>query len=244
MTYDVGLIIDGLILVFLGVTIFYAARLSLFMKSFRESRVAIQSLIRDLSITIDKAENSIGSLKKEAVQVERSVLEVLSESKFIADELKFMNSAGDNLAGRLEKLADRNKELVDLMSKSGGIGHMVFDGEVAPRSSKTNPVKPKKKIIEEELFEIDDFALDADEDDEYDFHALEDGAYEEKKRPSVNTESKSKVRSFAIFDKEFVLSDDGDDQDDLEIDDDCFRSKAERDLYEALQRKKRVSEIS
>lgn len=240
MTYDVGIIIDGLILVFLAVTIFYAARLSLFMKSFRDSRAAIQSLIRDLSITIDKAEKSIGTLKKEAVDVERSVLEVLSESKFIADELKFMNSAGDNLAERLGKLADRNKELVDLMVKSGGIGHMTFEGEPVAKAPKIN-----KKPVQEKPFEIDDFDDHLDDDDEYDFQALEDGAYIEPKKQSIDTTAKSKVRSFAIFDKEFVLNDDFDeDQDDLELDDRNFRSKAEQDLYEALLRKKRVSENS
>lgn len=240
MSYDVGIILDGVILVFLAVTIFYAARLSLFMKSFRESRSAIQSLIGDLSVTIDKAEKSIATLKIEAIDAEGIVLESLKEAKFIADELKFMNSAGDNLAGRLEKLADRNKELVDVMTKSGGIGHMRFE---------TEPVIPatpeqKKKNLPEKPFEIDDFDMSLDEDDEYDFQALEDGAYVEKETATIDTKSKSKVRSFAIFDKEFHLSDEMDDQDDFELDDQNFRSKAEQDLYEALQRKKRVSEIS
>lgn len=242
MSYDIGLILDGIILVFLAVTIFYAARLTLFMKSFRESRAAIQSLIRDLSVTIDKAEQSIISLKGDAVDVESSISGVLNESKFIADELKFMNSAGDNLAARLEKLADRNKELVDLMVKSGGIGHMTFEGEPIPKSPKT-----KKKVVKEELFEIEDFDFDEglDEDDERDFQALEDGAYiETEDTPLVNTDSKSKVRSFAIFDKEFSLPEETDLQDDEDFDDESFRSKAEQDLYEALQRKKRVSETT
>ncbi len=240
MNYDVGFILDGIILIFLAVTIFYAARLSLFMKSFRESRSAIQSLIRDLSLTIDKAEKSIATLKIEAIDAEGIVLESLKEAKFIAEELKFMNSAGDNLAGRLEKLADRNKELVDVMTKSGGIGHMRFEGEpVMPVSNKV-----KKNIVADKPFEIDDFDMSLDEDDENDFQALEDGAYVEKETASIDTKSKSKVRSFAIFDKEFDMSDELEDQDDFDLDDQNFRSKAEQDLYEALQRKKRVSEIS
>lgn len=241
MSYDVSLILDGIILVFLAVTIFYAARLSLFMKSFRDSRSAIQSLIRDLSVTIDKAERSIETLKVDAIDAEGSVLEVLKEAQFIADELKFMNSAGDNLAERLEKLADRNKELVDIMTKSGGIGHMKFDGGAEERTAKSH--KKEKVKAEAKPFEIDDFDLTLDEDDERDFQALEDGAYSEDV-VSIDTKSKSKVRSFAIFDKEFVVSDELDEQDDFELDDQNFSSKAEQDLYEALQRKKRVSEIS
>lgn len=242
MSYDIGLIIDGLILVFLAVTIFYAARLTLFMKSFRESREALQLLIRDLNNIIQKSEIAITTMKREATQIETEAVETLREAKFIADELKFMNSAGDNLAERLGKLADRNKELVDLMVKSGGIGHMTFEGEPLPKAPKI-----KKKIAQEKPFEIDDFDFDdnLDEDDEYDFQALEDGAYIAPKKPSIDTTAKSKVRSFAIFDKEFILNDDFDeDQDDLELDDRNFRSKAEQDLYEALLRKKRVSENS
>lgn len=242
MSYDVGLIIDGLILVFLAVTIFYAARLTLFMKSFRESREALQLLIRDLTGIIQKSEMAIATMKSEATQIETEAVEVLKEAKFIADELKFMNSAGDNLAERLGKLADRNKELVDIMVKSGGIGHMTFEGAPVVKSPKL-----KKKVVQEKPFEIDDFDFDEnlDEDDERDFQALEDGAYIESEKPSIDTNSKSKVRSFAIFDKEFVLDDDLDDeQNDAEFDDQNFRSQAEQDLYEALQRKKRVSEIS
>jgi hypothetical protein len=241
MNYDVGLIIDGLILVFLAVTIFYAARLTLFMKSFRESREALQFLIRDLTNIIQKSEMAISTMKREATEIETETVEVLKEAKFIADELKFMNSAGDNLAERLGKLADRNKELVDLMVKSGGIGHMTFEGEPIAK-----PQKVRKKTVQEKPFEIDDFDFDEnlDEDDERDFQALEDGAYSEAKAPSIDTQSQSKVRSFAIFDKEFVLNENLEEQDDIELDDKNFRSKAEQDLYEALKRKKRVSENS
>lgn len=246
MTYDIGLIIDGLILVFLVVTIFYAARLTLFMKSFRESREALHHLIRDLTSIIQTSENAIATMKREATEIENQAVETLREAKFIADELKFMNSAGDNLAERLGKLADRNKELVDIMVKSGGIGHMTFEGEPAQKASKL-----KKKAIQEKPFEIDDFDFDEnlDEDDERDFQALEDGAYTENSKPSIDTASKSKVRSFAIFDKEFVLNDDLDEQDDFALEEDNFsdsgfKSKAEQDLYEALQRKKRTSELT
>jgi len=247
VTYDIGLIIDGLILVFLVVTIFYAARLTLFMKSFRESREALQHLIRDLTSIIQTSENAIATMKREATEIESEAVETLREAKFIADELKFMNSAGDNLAERLGKLADRNKELVDIMVKSGGIGHMIFEGEPAPKAPKIK----KKKMVDEKPFEIDDFDFDEnlDEDDERDFQALEDGAYTENSKPSIDTTSKSKVRSFAIFDKEFVLDDDLNDQDDFALEEDNFadsgfKSKAEQDLYEALQRKKRTSELT
>ncbi|HPF78310.1 MAG TPA: DUF6468 domain-containing protein [Alphaproteobacteria bacterium] len=248
MTYDIGFILDGLILVFLSVTIFYAARLSLFLKSFREGKNGIQLLIRDLSLTVDKAEESVQTMKQHALQTEQELREIIHEAKFLSDELRFMNQTGDSLADRLEKLADRNRELVDLMENAGGIGTqkiMPFDPAKAVQPKKQSRRDEREEYSDEDIFEISDF--DVDMDDEHDFMALSDGAYREEDIPShkskVNTESKSKVRSFAIFDKDFVSEDD-DTNGHFEDKQSKFHSRAEQDLYEALQRKKRVSEIS
>ena len=239
MTYDMSLVLDGLILVFLSVTIFYAARLSLFMKSFREGRDGMQILIRDLSVTIDKAEASIQTMKVHAQETELELREIVNEAKFLSDELRFMNETGDSLAGRLEKLADRNRELVDLMENAGGIGTqkiMPFD----PSQDRQKQRKIEEPI--EDSFEIDDFEID--EDDENDFMALSDGTYDETEshKPKVDTEAKSKVRSFAIFDRDYASEEDSDVEE--QESSKKFHSRAEQDLYEALQRKKRVSEIS
>ena len=240
MSYDIGFILDGLILIFLSVTIFYAARLSLFMKYFRDGREGMKILIRDLSVTIDKAEQSIETMKAYALQNEQEMREIINESKFLSDELRFMNETGDSLANRLEKLADRNRELVDLMENAGGIGTQ----RITPfEPSRQAPPKKQVESYDDDPFEIHDFEID--DDDERDFLALSDGAYREEEayKSKVDTEAKSKVRSFAIFDREFM-----DDEDDVEESANSksshLHSRAEQDLYEALQRKKRVSEIS
>ena len=275
MSYDVGLLLDGLILVFLSVTIFYAARLSLFLKSFREGRDGMQLLIRDLSDTVDKADQSIQTMKVHAQETEAELTSIINEAKFLSDELRFMNETGDSLADRLEKLANRNRELVDLMENAGGIGTpKLGDESKAPEKqdpwqttkSVKDDIKSRLKSIAHELtsddddddgFEINDF--DINEDDEYDFHALDDGAYreEEAHRATVNTEAKSKVRSFAIFDRDYSEGQENLIKDDLALneqddsEEEQFHSRAEQDLYEALQRRKnmtsgkhRVSETS
>ena len=296
MAYDITILLDGLILVFLCVTIFYAARLSLFMKSFREGRSEMERLIKDLSKTSDKAEAAIGIMKQNAKLTEEEIRDVINEAKFLSDELRFMNETGDSLADRLEKLADRNRELVDLMENSGGIGTQRIEPYQPSTSTKTELKSDKAKQDRSkqdkarqgkvsppfitESFEIDDIDLDAfdmDDDDEFDFQALADGAYrqdeaedalssqsiaadetrleQEPERKSfhqslVDTEAKSKVRSFAIFDREYEDDDDDElmtavENDDFEDDvfeakgDKKFHSRAEQDLYEALQRKKR-----
>ncbi|MCI5060257.1 MAG: DUF6468 domain-containing protein [Alphaproteobacteria bacterium] len=258
MSYDISILIDGLILVFLSVTIFYAARLSLFLKSFREGKEGIQLLIRDLNAAIDKSQQAIGGMKKDVANHAEALEEVINEAKFLSDELRFMNESGDSLADRLGKLADRNRELVDLIENAGGLGH---DAVAMADVQKSLP-KAEQKISGrvssdgiDDIFEISDF--DIDEDDEKDFWALSDGTYRAEQKPiSPSSPSPKTSAGFTIFDKELMevaekeleeayfsiqandVPDDG-----LE-----FTSQAERDLYEALQRKKRskrqVSELS
>ncbi len=272
MSYDVGFIIDGLILIFLAVTIFYAARLSLFLKSFRAGREGMQILIRDLSITIDKAESSIHVMKENANVTALELQEVINESKFLSDELRFMNETGDGLATRLEKLASRNRELVDLMENAGGIGTQKIYAEETRHEQVAKAAKEKanKKIRgrdaarsnaqkgfvrDRDSFEINDFEIDdleVDKDDETDFLALgDDGTYREDlvseraaHQSQIDTKAKSKVRSFAIFDREHMDDDVENEKAEQLREGERFNSRAEQDLYEALQRKKRVSELS
>lgn len=253
MGYDVSLLLDGLILVFLGVTIYYAARLSIFLKTFRENKNGMKLLIRDLTVTIQKSEQAIETMKKQAVEAEKDIREIVKEARFLSDELRFMNETGDGLADRLEKLADRNRELVDLMEKSGGIGPQRI---IPERAAATRPApKPQKQKEESAIFEIEDFDIDEydmEEDDERDFAALEDGAYREAEaayqsshQSKVNTDSKSKVRSFAIFDRDFAEDEEEPSKaNDAPAMEQSLKSRAEQDLYEALQRKKRIRETS
>lgn len=257
MSPQIALVLDGLILVFLCVTIFYAARLSLFLKTFREGKEGMQVLIRDLTATIAKAESAIGHSKKEMTEAETELRNMINEAKFLSDELKYMTEGGNGLADRLEKLADRNRELVDLMERSGGIGAQTitpFD----PAKESSTPEIPEKPYREKD-FDITDISLDdeLDIDDELDFQALDDGAYrasedlEQAHKSPVDTNAKSKVRSFAIFDRDIAemeligeIEEKIGQKINQEIDDHSseFYSKAEQDLYEALQKRKKMKE--
>lgn len=118
---DIGNIIDIVILFFLVVTIFYAWRLSTYMKIFRDSRKDMESLLFKLDADIARAEKSVLGMRNAAENAGMKLNETVKESKFLADELKFMNEAGDNLASRLEKLAEKNRALVDQLESAGGI---------------------------------------------------------------------------------------------------------------------------
>ncbi len=122
MSMDAGQILDAVILILLCVTIFYAARLSMFMNNFRDSKAEFDVLMDNLGRNIQRAEQAIATMRTLAATSGGELQTVVNDAKFLADELRFMNDAGDNLATRLEKLAERNRELIDLLENAGGIG--------------------------------------------------------------------------------------------------------------------------
>lgn len=230
---SITLLLDIIILVFLAGTIFYAARLMHYFKSFKQEKESIIGLMSNLSVTIEKAQESIGTMKQSASQTADDMHSIMSTAKSTIDELAFMNSSGDKLADRLEKLADRNKELMTLMEKSGGIGHLELE----------QPAKKRPKSVPKDEFEIQDidvsFDMELDEDDENDFQALENGAYEANRSPKPHNQK------FNIFDREFIQPIQDSDKPAAQTNTQAkpqnaqkFSSKAEQDLYEALQRKK------
>lgn len=115
-------IIDIVILVFLGITIFYAWRLSTYMRVFRDSRREMESLLKNLDGHIARAEKSVLGMRNAAESAGHDLQEIIKDSRFLADELNFMNEAGDSLANRLEKLAEKNRQLVEKLEAQGGTG--------------------------------------------------------------------------------------------------------------------------
>ncbi len=126
---SVGLLsitIDILIMIGLGVTIFFAFRLSKSLNSFKEQRQAFQALIVDLTTNIDKAQTSIAQLKETAGSTGEDLEKVIGEARFLADELKLMNEAGESLANRLEGVADARG--AERKNKAHGLNGHASDG--------------------------------------------------------------------------------------------------------------------
>lgn len=104
-----GLVMDGLVLVLLGATIIYAARLSQHLKNFREGRKDLEKLISDLSSQIIRAEGAIEGLKSSARDVSRDLQRQLDEAKDVSGDLEIMTRGANNMADRLDKAADRHR---------------------------------------------------------------------------------------------------------------------------------------
>lgn len=102
---------DFAILVLLAATVFIGFKLMMSLRNFRESRFEMEGLLNRLTANIDQAEDAIAGLQNAAKSSGVGLQSIINDSKFLVDELKFMNESGNSLASRLEKLAERTREL-------------------------------------------------------------------------------------------------------------------------------------
>lgn len=108
---EIGFALDILILICLGVTIYYAARLTKSLNSFQLRKKEFGRLIADLSHNITQAQGAIEGLKNASKNSGESLQKTIDSSKALAEELRQVNEAGEGMARRLEALAEKNRRL-------------------------------------------------------------------------------------------------------------------------------------
>ena len=188
-----ALIMDVGMLVLLAATVYLAFRLNMNLKNFKQSRSEMEGLVNRLTANIDKAERAIGGMQNAARNTGKELDEVISDAKALADELKFMNETGNNLANRLEKIAERNRESSEKIEEKSMLAKV-------SSSTKGQPIK-----IEEATrgFAIQDrdFAVGLEEDDEDEFDDLSDddfgGLQSQAERELFEALQKGKPRRMA-----------------------------------------------
>lgn len=123
----VSLILDGLILILLAATVFYAGRLSLALKAFREGKADFAKLLQQLNQATTQAEASIQKLQKSTEDSGHDLQLRLNQGKAISEELQLVTEAATNLADRLEDMASKNREIARRIEKASGIGGEALD---------------------------------------------------------------------------------------------------------------------
>ncbi|HEY8963954.1 MAG TPA: DUF6468 domain-containing protein [Alphaproteobacteria bacterium] len=135
-----SLILDVVILVLLGLTIVYAARLSLQLRRLRDSKSDLDKIVKDLIKNIDRADRSIQALKDEAKTTGTDLQRAIGNAVSLADELQLMTESGDRLAGRLEKLVDGVKPLTsDIQAREQALGDRAEAVHKAPKQTRAEP---------------------------------------------------------------------------------------------------------
>jgi hypothetical protein len=197
------LILDIAIIILLGATILFAARLSIHIQAFRSNRAELETLIRNLSEQIGQADRAVAGMRESARESGRDLQERINVARALAEELQFMNETGNNLAARLEKAATSQPKSVTSSDKGASVG--AYEEEVFAPSLKPS-TSPRSQS---------------------------DNKPSTAKTGAQNSKNGA---GFAIRDPEFNsdMDDEGfafEDDDDL----DGFESRAERELFKALQ---------
>lgn len=106
----IGFVLNGVLLVLLAATIYFAVKLSLSLGAFRNSRGELAALISELSRTIDQAQIAIAGLRESAREGGRELQEKIDTARTLGDELDVMASSGEKLARRLDGVMARARE--------------------------------------------------------------------------------------------------------------------------------------
>jgi len=208
MTTEIlGLVLDIFVLIFLGVMIFYAFRLSNSLNAFREHRSEFDEVIGDLNAAISKAEHSIENLKRNSAQEAADLNELIRKSRNLANELKDVNAVSETMASRLEALAEKNSKLAQAEK------NFVPDYEPAPqpKPSTWKPPKAKEKLPEKQDRDIPSFMIRDPE-----FETM--GRLEDRLESAVSNDEE---------DENYDMPEN-------------LKSQAERELFDALRKSKKI----
>jgi len=162
-----SVVLDGLILLLLGITVLIAGRLSVQLKAFRQSRSELETLIAELSLCIESADRSIEGLRSSARESGRDLQGQINEASALSDELQIMTEAGDSLASRLENVAEKSFRTSESNRKPAGYASDRPQGKIQGGDFAIHDPEPgfEDEQWEEQAQDLDDipsFLKDAD----------------------------------------------------------------------------------
>ena len=99
---DASMIIELIVIVLLGATIFYAFRLERKLEGLRAAQSAFADVIRDLNVAAARAEAGIQGLKEAAESSGRSLDEKTKRARSVGDELGLLLHAGQRSVQRTD----------------------------------------------------------------------------------------------------------------------------------------------
>lgn len=98
------MLMDFLVLVALGVTIFMMRNVSSSIRVIRDGKSELQGLLQQLNIHISNAQHAIEQMNKLADDRAKTIQKQIENAGSAIDELQFIQKAAENVAQRLERL--------------------------------------------------------------------------------------------------------------------------------------------
>ena len=98
-----GLILDGAVLVSMGVGVYFAVKITRVLDNFKKARKEMTGMVQALTEQIHLADKAIESLKYESYETADELRGLIKKAAPLAGELKVMSEAGGHVADRLEE---------------------------------------------------------------------------------------------------------------------------------------------
>ncbi len=219
----VALFLNSVIAILLVATILYVYRLTKSLDEFKKHRRELDSVIANLLSSIDKADSSVQNLKHTTAQESSELERLIGQAKALSDELTIINEASENIAKRLEKLAETNRKIVQ---PANSISNYVSNNKEEKISSPVHRRVAKRRSPEKKA----------------PIGGRKDSYSSTLKRVDVGSDApKDDFPSFMIHDRDIEnISDIGENLDSESYSSESdLQSQAEKDLLEALRSSKR-----
>jgi len=133
---NVAMILDIVVLIGLVATIFYAIRLSRQFEILQKDKGQLDILIQNLSNATNRADVAVKNMRDTAIDTGESLQSKINTSRALFDELEIMIEAGDNLADRLQNLAEKGRKASIKPSKKKTAGSKEAGDENHSRAEK------------------------------------------------------------------------------------------------------------
>ncbi|MEW5703017.1 MAG: DUF6468 domain-containing protein [Pseudomonadota bacterium] len=97
----ISLLLDGFLILLLGATLVYAARLSRRLSGLRKDREVLEKVLSDFSAATQRAEESVYRLKTIADVSSKELQRQTDLARSLRDDLAFLSDRGEIIADRL-----------------------------------------------------------------------------------------------------------------------------------------------
>jgi hypothetical protein len=108
MSYGFGLTIESLVAILLLLTIVYCARLNKQIEKLKADEKLMKATVTELLMAIERAERAIAGLKVTATEAEQTLGTRLREAEIYCKTMATSLAAGEDVLGRLRKIAYAN----------------------------------------------------------------------------------------------------------------------------------------
>tara|TARA_E500000075_G_scaffold130044_1_gene138513 strand:+ start:443 stop:946 length:504 start_codon:yes stop_codon:yes gene_type:complete len=115
-----SLLIEGLLVLLLTATIYFAIRLNKRLTVLRVEKEQLEKLITQFELVADRAHSSLSGLRATADQVKSDLDDATNKSHAMRDELAFLIERADINA---EKLAQLSSSKTDNLAQDSGLGN-------------------------------------------------------------------------------------------------------------------------